>query len=79
MASKHHVGIKEDGNVRTCLNYRDLNKANLKDDFPLSYIDVLVDNTAGYAMLFFMDGFLGFNQIKMATMDREKSSFITPW
>ena len=26
-----------------------------------------------------MDGFLGYNQIKMALEDMEKTSFITPW
>jgi len=29
-----------------CVDYRDLNKASPKDDFPLPHIDTLVDNTA---------------------------------
>ncbi|KAI5410123.1 hypothetical protein KIW84_055563 [Lathyrus oleraceus] len=37
---------KKDGKVRMCVDYRDLNKASPKDDFPLPHIDVLVDNTA---------------------------------
>ena len=37
---------KKDGKVRMCVDYIDLNKASLKDDFPLPHIDVLVDNTA---------------------------------
>ena len=49
-----------------------------KDYFPLPYIDILVDNTAGHALLSFMDEFLGYNQIKMAPEDMEKISFITP-
>ncbi|RDY04689.1 hypothetical protein CR513_11558, partial [Mucuna pruriens] len=36
---------KKDGKVRMCVDYRDLNKASPKDDFPLLHIDVLVDNT----------------------------------
>ena len=36
---------KKDGKVRMCVDYRDLNRANPKDDFPLTHIDVLVDNT----------------------------------
>lgn len=39
-----HVPNK-DGKVRMCVNYRDLNRENPKDDFPLPHIDVLVDNT----------------------------------
>ena len=37
---------KKDGKVRMCVDYRDLNKASPKDDFPLPHIDVLVDSTA---------------------------------
>ena len=62
-----------------CVDFRDLNKASPKDDFPLPHIDVLVDNTADHARLSFMDGFSGYNQIKMAPEDMEKTSFITPW
>ena len=36
---------KKDGKVRMCVDYRDLNRASPKDDFPLPHIDVLVDNT----------------------------------
>ena len=49
-----------------------------KDYFPLPYIDILVDNTAGHVLLSFMDGFSRYNQIKMAPEDMEKISFITP-
>ena len=62
-----------------CVDFRDLNKANPKDDFPLPHIDILVDNTIGHALLSFMDGFSGYNRIKMVPEDMEKTSFITPW
>ena len=55
---------KKDGKVRMCVDFRDLNKAYPKDDFPLPYIDVLVDNTTGSVLMSFMDGFSGYNQIK---------------
>ena len=70
---------KKDGKVRVCVDLRDLNKASPKDDFPLSHIDMLVDNTTGHSMLSFMDGFLGYNQILMAPEDMEKTIFITEW
>ena len=70
---------KKDGKVRVCVDFRNLNKASPKDDFPLPHIDMLVDSTAGHAMLSFMDGFSGYNQIMMAPEDREKTSFITEW
>ncbi|RVW62164.1 hypothetical protein CK203_062580 [Vitis vinifera] len=40
---------KKDDKVRVCINYRDLNKASPKDDFPLPHIDMLVDST-GHAI-----------------------------
>ena len=67
---------KKDGKVRVCVDFRNLNKASAKDDFPLPHIDMLVDNTAGHAMLSFMDGFSSYNQIMMAPEDMEKTSFI---
>ena len=74
IANVVHVPKKE-GKVRMCVDFRDLNKACPKDDFPLPQIDVLVDNTARRALMSFMDGFLGYNQIKMAPKDMTKTTF----
>ena len=70
---------KKDGKVRVCVDFRDLNKANLKDDFPLPHIDILVDSTVGHLMLSFMDGFFGYNRIMMAPEDMKKTFFIIEW
>ena len=70
---------KKDGRIRVCVDFRDLNRASPKDDFPLPHIDELVDFTAGHALLSFMDGFSGYNQIVMAPEDREKTACTTPW
>ena len=67
---------KKDGMVRICVDYRDLNKACLKDDFPLPHINVLIDNTTTFAMYSFMDGFSRYNQILMAIINKAKTSFI---
>ncbi|RVX04828.1 Retrovirus-related Pol polyprotein from transposon 17.6 [Vitis vinifera] len=68
---------KKDGKVRVCVDFRDLNKASPKDDFPLPHIDLLVDSTADHSMLSFMDEFSGYNHILMAPEDMEKTTFIT--
>ena len=78
LANVVHVP-KKDGKVRVCVDFRDLNKASPKDDFPLPHIDMLVDSTAGHPMLSFMDGFSRYNQILMALEDMERASFITEW
>ena len=60
-----------------CVDFTDLNKACPKNSFPLPRIDQLVDSTARHKLLMFMDVFLGYNQIRMAKEDQEKTSFIT--
>ena len=57
---------KKDGKVRMCVDYWDLNRASPKDNFPLPHIDTLLDNTAKHSLFSFMDGFSGYNQIRMA-------------
>ena len=68
---------KANGKWRMCVDFTDLNIACPKDSFPLPRIDQLVDSTAGHKLLTFMDAFLGYNQIRMAEEDQEKTSFIT--
>ena len=62
-----------------CKGFRDLNKAFPKDDFPLSHIDVPVDNMTNSALMSFMDGFSGYNQIGMAPEDMTKTTFTIEW
>lgn len=71
--------LKKYGKVRMCVDYRHLNKAIPQDDFPLPHIDMLVDSTSKLNIFSFMDGFFGYNQIRMTPEDRDKTSFITPW
>ncbi|GKV34732.1 hypothetical protein SLEP1_g43078 [Rubroshorea leprosula] len=57
----------------------DLNKASPKDDFPLPHIQILLDNAAKNAQFSFVDGYSGYNQIKMKEEDKLKTTFITQW
>ena len=41
-------------------------------------MDLLIDSVAGSAMFSFMDGFSGYNQIRMALKDAKKTTFKTP-
>ncbi|KAK8694476.1 hypothetical protein V6N13_072027 [Hibiscus sabdariffa] len=70
---------KKDEKVHMCIDYRDLSRASPKDNFPLPHIDTLVDNTAGHSYFSFMDGFSGYNQIKMFPDDMNKTMFVTLW
>ena len=60
-----------------CVDFTDLNKACLKDSYPLPCIDFLVDSTAGHQLLSFMDAFSRYNQIRLDEADQEKTSFVT--
>ena len=59
------------------MDHRDVNKACPKDNFLLPNMDVLVDSTSGQGILSFIDGFSGYNQIKMSSRDAEKTAFRT--
>uniref|UniRef100_A0A2N9FUQ4 RNA-directed DNA polymerase n=1 Tax=Fagus sylvatica TaxID=28930 RepID=A0A2N9FUQ4_FAGSY len=69
---------KKNGQIRCCVDFRNLNKACPKDEFPLPNMDLLIDSAAGHAMFSFMDGFSGYNQIFMSPKDAEKTAFRTP-
>ena len=69
---------KKNSQIRYCVDFRNLNKTCPKDEFPLPNMDLLIDSAAGNALFSFMDGFSGYNQIKMAPKDVEKTAFRTP-
>ena len=66
----------KNGQIRCYVDFRNLNKACQKDEFPLPNIDLLVDLAT--SMFSFMDGYSGYNQIRMAAKDVEKTAFRTP-
>ena len=68
---------KKNGQMRCCVNFRNINKACLKDEFPLPNMDMLIDSTAEHAIFSFMDGFSGYNQIRMSPKDVAKTAFRT--
>lgn len=69
---------KPDGHIYICIYFCYLNRACPKDEFHLSNIDILVDNTSRYEISI-MDDFLGYNQIWVNPNDQHKIAFTTPW
>jgi len=67
--------LKKNGKIRICIDYHDLNTACPKDEFPLPITDVMNDNTCRFERMSFMDGFSGYNQIKMYPDDEKHTSF----
>jgi hypothetical protein len=69
---------KKQGTIRVCVDYRDINKACLKDNFPTPFVDQIVDDCAGSKIFSLMDGFSGYNQINILSEDQHKTAFIFP-
>jgi hypothetical protein len=57
------------------VDFRDLNNVFPKDDFSLPITEIMVDATTGHERLTFMNGSTGYNQIRMAPADKEKTNF----
>jgi hypothetical protein len=62
-----------------CVDFKDLNKACKKDDFPLERVDKIVDDAANSELLSLLDVFSVYHQIRVRREDEEKTSFITPF
>ena len=70
---------KNNGEITLCVDFRNLNKVSLKDNYPLSKMDKILQGVEGSERISTMDGFFGYNQVKVLPEDREKTTFITPW
>jgi hypothetical protein len=61
---------KKYGRWRVCVDFRDLNRATLKDEYPMPVTETLINAAAGHKILSFTDGNAGYNQIFMARGSR---------
>ena len=53
--------VKKNGKIRVCIDFRNLNLATPKDEYPMPIVDLLVDSSAGHKILSVMDGHSGYN------------------
>jgi hypothetical protein len=60
------------------VDFRDLNRATPKDEYPMPVVETLINAAAGNKILSFMDGNAGYNQIFMAPEDIHKTAFRVP-
>lgn len=70
---------KNNGEIRLCVDFRNLNKSSLKDSYPLPKMDQLLQKVSGSQRISMLDGFSGYNQIIFSQEDRETIAFTTPW
>lgn len=70
---------KKNGDIRICIDFRNLNKACQKDNFPLPPMEQILQAVAGSKLMSFLDGFLGYNQVLVHPDDQLKTTFRTKW
>lgn len=62
-----------------CIDYRKLNFATRKDNFPLPFLDQILERVVGHSYYCFLDGYSGSYQIPIALEDQEKTTFTCPF
>jgi len=50
---------KKNGEIRLCVDFRNLNRASLKDNYPLPKMDHVLQKVTGYSRMSMLDGFSG--------------------
>jgi hypothetical protein len=60
------------------VDFRNLNRATPKDEYPMPVVETLINTAAGNKILSFLDGNAGYNQIFMALEDIHKTAFRVP-
>jgi hypothetical protein len=72
------VEKKNTGNIQICVDFRNLNRATPKDEYPMPFADLLIDSASGDKVISFLDGNAGYNQIFMAKEDVSNTAFCCP-
>ena len=70
---------KKTEEIRLCIDFRDLNKASLKYNYPLPKMDHILQKVVRFRRISLIDGYSGYNQILVHPDDRLKTTFTTPW
>ena len=71
--------MKKTREIRLCIDFRNLNKASLKDNYPLPKMDHILQRVVGSKIISLLDGFSGYNQVLVLPRDQHKTTFTTPW
>jgi hypothetical protein len=67
------------GEIRLCVDFCNLNKVSLKDNYPLPNMDYILQKVVGSQKISMLHGFFHYNHIMVHPDDQEKTTFTTPW
>lgn len=70
---------KKSGELRMCVDYRQLNAKTRRDAYPLPRIEETLDALGGAKYFSTLDLASGYNQVPVAEGDRAKTAFCTPF
>jgi hypothetical protein len=70
---------KKSGEIRLCVDFQNLNKLSLKENYLLVKMDYILHKVVRSQKMSMLDGFLGYNQVMVHPNDQEKTTFTTPW
>ena len=70
---------KKSGEIRLCVDFRNLNRASDKDNYPMPPMEQLLQMVSSSELFSLLDGFSGYNQVLVAEEDRLKTTFRTKW
>ena len=70
---------KKNEEIRLCIDFKNLNRVSLKDNYPLPKMDHILQKVVGAHRISTLDGFSSYNQILVHPNDQEKTTFTTPW
>ena len=65
--------------IRFCIDFRNLNRSSLKDNYPLPRMEHIMQRVVGSKMISLLDSFSGYNQVLVLLEDQLKTTFTTPW
>ena len=70
---------KKSGDIRICIDFKNLNQASLKENYPVPAMEIILQSVSRSIMLSLLDGFSGYNQVLVSKEDHLKTTFQTKW
>lgn len=70
---------KKNREIRLCVDFRNLNRCSLKDNYTLPKMDHILQRVVGAKRISMLDGYSGYNQISVVEEDKKKMTFTNTW